>query len=714
MFYIHNLSSHTVYQQLPWEKLQKPIPEEAMAGKKEFKAWSTAPTTEHMFFSLVEGESSGLRVDAKDNVAYKIHGVVADYDSAVNTETLAFALKTAPTEFPPNYMSRTFSGNARAVWVFEAPVLVASHAVAVAFQKEVIKQLKLEQFLAGLDKPAFCRPHQYYEQGTDWQHTSDKKIGSNFIWKWMSDGCRKVSFLGGEAKIPLDVVREQIEREFPAKWKGDFSLGVRSRRFWDDQADNETAAILRDGGFQCFTGPDTFVSWGQLLGEAFVKRYDADRLGKVLQRIYYDDTTAKYWFQDAGDKWVSGATTDVTRLLKVDFGLEPRPPKGGTYSEVDKALVEVQKLRRVAAAMPFLYHKPGLLTLNKRDFLNTSWATCRTPASKTGAWGDDFPWIARYLTELFHTEKQLFTFLGWWKRAYEGGLTMKPEPGHAMFFVGPQACGKTLLNHRIVGESLGGAMDARPFLVDANQFSGSNLEYPVMALDDSSAASDAKAHQKYSAALKALVANEQHVYNQKFKAAGQVTWLGRIMVSLNDDPTSLQMIPDLETTLLDKVMIFKVHPPKTYSFPEKYDLEATVDQELPFILRWLLDWTIPAELMDSEHRRFGIIPIHDKGIHLEAQESGQSSAFLGVLWLFLNEYQTVNPGATHWSGGVASLVTDMQNCERVAAVAREFRSQQVAGILSGLASKGMGVEKVKPRKVYGFEWRIAIDRPTPS
>jgi hypothetical protein len=524
----------------------------------------------------------------------------------------------------------------------------------------------------------------------------------------MSDGCRKVSFVGSDVKIPLEVVQEQIEREFPTKWKGDFSLGARSRRFWDDQADNESAAILREGGFQCFTGPDAFVSWGQLLGEAFVKRYDADRLGKVLQRVYYDDTTGKYWFQDAADRWVSGITSDIIRLLKVDYGLDPRPPKGGTFSEIDQALLEVQKHKRVAAALPYLYHKPGLLVLNKRNFLNTAWAECKPPAASTGAWGDDFPWIARYLEEYFGNDKQLQPFLAWWKRAYEGGLYQKPEQGHALFFVGPQNCGKTLLNHRIIGESLGGAMDARPLLVDGNDFSGSNLEYPVMALDDSSPASDIKKHQKYSSTLKALVANPHAVYNQKFKAAGQVNWLGRILVSLNDDPKSLQMIPDLEQSLLDKIMIFKVHPPKTYSFSEKYSMEATIMQELPFLLRYLLDWTIPDELMDGD-TRFGIRPVHDESIHQESLDSGYSSAFLGVLGLFMEEYHAVNPEATHWKGGVAVLVTDLYNCEKVAIVAREFRSQQVAAILRNLATKGIGIKRGTVRKSYGYEWEIPID-----
>jgi hypothetical protein len=155
MFYIHNHSSSSAYKGLPWEKLTKTPPESALLDKVQFAKWSAAPTTEHMFFSVVEGESDTLRVDAKDNIPYKIHGAVADYDAEVSPETLKHALDTAPTEFLPNYISMTFSGNARAVWLFESPVLVSSWAAAVAFQKEAARQLKLSKFLAGFDEKAF-------------------------------------------------------------------------------------------------------------------------------------------------------------------------------------------------------------------------------------------------------------------------------------------------------------------------------------------------------------------------------------------------------------------------------------------------------------------------------------------------------------------------------------------------------------------------------
>lgn len=706
LYYLNNLSAESVYRGNPWEGAVASIPPEARADKRSFSQWCEEITTKHMFFSTVEGESGALRVSKKGNPVYQIHGIVADYDADITMEMIDRAVKHSPTEFLPNYASSTFSGHARLVWLFEKPILAANYAAAIAFQKEVGKALRLKKLLPGLDEGALSRPDQYYERGTNWAEITDVRIRPEFTWKWMSDACHKLTWSSNETKIPLEVIQEQIEKEYPGKWRGDFAVGVRSKRFWDSQADNETAAVVRESGFQCFTGPDPFVPWGQLLGDAFIKRYDADRIGRALNNIYYDDCTGKYWFQDARERWVPSLTSDVTRLLKVDFGLDPRPPKGGTYSEIDKTILEIQKHRRVDAALPFLYHRPGVLSINRQKFLNVSWAKCRQPAEKGGAWGDDFPWLARYLEEYFQDAEPLERFLAWWKRAYESGLELRPEQGHALFFAGPTNCGKTLLNQKIVGESLGGAMDARPLLVDGSDFSGSNLEYPVMSLDDSSAASDFRKHQKYSATLKAFVANPHAVYNQKFKAAGQVLWLGRILVSLNDDHKSLQMIPDLEQSLLDKIMLFKVNPPKTYTFAKKYELEATIKSELPFILRWLLDWEIPESCLDDS--RFGVKKYHHPELKRFAEEADHSSSFFDVLALFLDEYRAAHKDEEFWTGSAAELCSQMSNCERTAVLTRAFDSRKTGNHMRSLSTRNLGIVKDDRRGSRGNYWKVPL------
>lgn len=705
--YIRNLSAESVYPGNPWEGEETSLPSEARVSKEAMIKWAGNIATSHCFFSAFEGESDSLRL-SKDNQAYQIHGIIADYDAAITLPMLDSVIANSPTEFLPNYISRTFSNGARMVWLFETPIIVAGNKVAAAFMKVVMKELKLKKLLPGLDEAALLDPNKYYEKGHNWKATATHQIRSEFTWKWMSDAGKKLAWKTGEVKIPLDVLHDQIEKEYPGMWSGPFELGARTRRFWDKSADNDTAAILRETGIQCFTGTEPFIGWSQLLGEAFVKRYDADRIGKVLDNIFFDDASAKYWFRDGRERWVSESSTGISRLLRTDFGLDGRIPKGGTYSEIDKALLEVQKFRRVDAALPFIHYRSGLVRIESRQFLNTSWAQCMQPAKiSAGDWGTKFPWTARYISEYLVDQTQLNAFLAWWKHVYSQGLVFKPRLGQALFFVGPQNCGKTLLTQKVVGASLGGAMDARSFLVEGNQFSGSCLEHPVMSVDDSTSVSDRKKYLQYSAMVKSIVANPHIEYNQKFRAAGQIYWLGRILVSLNDDAQSLQMIPDLEQSLMDKIMLFKVGPPQTFEFPDKYELESTLKRELPWLLRWLLDWEVPEE--NKGDARFGVTAYHHPDLHRQALESDHSSSFLDVLGLFLDEYQVVHPEHTYWEGSVAQLLADMGNCERVTTVAREFNTRQVGGYLRALSNREYGIERLtKKRRSFGHLWRVPI------
>ena len=709
IFFLRNLSAESVYPGFPWEGPQQALPAVARTSKPEMIKWACEVTTEHCFYSSFEGESQSLRL-SKANPAYQCHGIVADYDAKIPPEMLAGVAKNCPTEFLPNFVSRTFSGGARLVWLFEKPILVAGNLAASSFMKTIMSELKLKKLLPGLDEPALTDPCKYYERGTSWQKISDYRIRPEFTWKWMTESGKRLAWKTGEVVIPLEVLRDQIEKEYPGSWHGAFEIGARCRRFWDPKADNETGAVLRESGFQCFTGPEPFVPWGQLLGEAFVKRYDADRIGKVLDNIFMENTgTEKYWFKDGFGRWSCTGSTGISRILRTDFGLDGRVAKGGTYSEVDKALLEVSKFRRLEAAMPFVHRRPGPIKYLGRHMLNICQAKCLTPAPEGALeWGEKFPWLGTYLSELLGEGIQLNTFLAWWKRFYQSGLNYTPRQGHALYFVGPSNCGKTLLNHKIIGASVGGAVDAQTILVKNKDFTGNNLEYPVMALDDSTAASDYRAYLKYSARVKAFVANTQIEFNQKYGSMGSVEWLGRVIVSMNDDAKSLQMIPDLEQTLVDKIMLFKVSRPTTYDFHDSVKLEEDIERELPWMLRWLLNWDPPKECIGES--RFGVKAYHHPELHREATESGLSSSFLDILGLFLDEWRVAHDTAEAWEGSAAQLLSEMSNCERVSVVSREFSTRQIGLHLRSLSTKPeFGIRQSDARKKCGYVWRLPIE-----
>ncbi len=151
IFFLRNLSPESVYPGFPWEGPQQALPAVARTSKPEMIKWACEVTTEHCFYSSFEGESQSLRL-SKANPAYQCHGIVADYDAKIPPEMLAGVAKNCPTEFLPNFVSRTFSGGARLVWLFEKPILVAGNLAASSFMKTIMSELKLKKLLPGLDE----------------------------------------------------------------------------------------------------------------------------------------------------------------------------------------------------------------------------------------------------------------------------------------------------------------------------------------------------------------------------------------------------------------------------------------------------------------------------------------------------------------------------------------------------------------------------------
>lgn len=707
LYAIPNHSAESAFACEPWSTVPD-IPEEVLATKKAFRDWSKKPTTRHYFFSGFEGLQEPMRVN-EQNPAYKCHGLVADYDAKIPEEYLNNLADTCPTEFMPNWATRTFSGGARLVWLFENPVLLSSTAVARAFLKHVTKVLMLERMLPGFDAPAFYKPETYYELGTNWQAPSDKVIPDQFVWLWLADSGKRLKWVNdNDITIPLEDVRKQLEKEYPGAW-GDspFEVGRRTKRFWDQTATNPASAILREGGFQCFSGDEPFLSWRRLLGDSFVDGYEADKLGRVLRDTFFDGR--KFWVKNGAGVWVDEATEVFTRALKVDYGLDSKIPKGGTHSEVDRAIREVQKNKRVVAALPYVHMEQGLIHVDGEPFLNISSTSCLNPAVEKGEWGERFPWLAKFLGELYHPTSQLQHLLAWWKRFYEGGLNRKPELGQAIFTVGPVGCGKTLLQCNIIAKSVGGHIDSSDFIVDGNDFSGAFVKKPLMSIDDSSPASDTRRHSKYSSRLKKIVANPHQYFNEKYQSAGQITWLGRVMVSLNDDPESLRMLPDLQQSLLDKIMILRVQSP-SFTFPRMHETERIINEELPHLLRWLLDWEPPIEVVGES--RFGVASYHHPSLHRQALESSNNYSFIEILSMFLDDYALSDRSGDEkaWRGTAADLLSQMKLNERVNPVCGEFKATSIGRYLRGLSTQGYAVECIAEKhKSIGIIWKIGFD-----
>jgi len=699
---IPNLASAASFEVEPWSYRVK-IPNAVADNKAAFIGWCQKPSTQNCHFSGMEGLDPFRRI-GKDNPVALIRGLVADYDARMTDAMFQDLKNHCPTEFVPNWCSYTFSGRGRLVWMFDEPVAVANHRLLKSFLRIVSKRLQLNVLLPGFEEEAFLTPSKYYDKGHTWKQLETKRIPRNFLFQWMYEAGGKVNWKIQDVVIPLEIVKAKIDEAYPGEWKGPFEVGSRGRRFWDPDAKNETSVIVRETGFQCFSGDQGFVPWSQVLGTSFVNEYEADKTGEIIADLYYD---GKNYWRKPDDVWEPLSKEDLRLMLKVKYGLCGSTSRKETASEVERVMYAIQEQKTVTAALPFVHFPSGLVRQTGLKYLNTSSVKCLEPAKDAPAdWGDKFPWLASLIDGLFDPAEQKEFFLSWWKHFYGNALKFKPRTGHALFIAGDPGVGKTLLSTGVVSRSVGGHVDASSYLLGEEKFTSHVVSSPVMSVDDTVPASDSRRHTRYSAMIKKITANRYQTYEEKFQKAGQVLWMGRVIVSCNLDPESVKLLPNVELSLLDKVMLFRCKD-SGLTFPSAEEIDKTISAELPYLCRYLLDWEIPKQCEGDA--RFGCKAYHERSLFSAALQTGASFTFLELLYDFLQSYSEGVVGSKQdaWKGSPTRLLADMSLDPNIGGIASKYKPAQIASLLGQLQSHGYGLTKTESSTQR--TWTIPFD-----
>lgn len=694
MLHLDNLSSVQMKKGvMPWEfKPVQPIPEEVRKDKKLRDAWINRPSTKHFCFTLFEGVNGTLRVSSPKgdggNPAYLAHGLVGDYDApADEAAVLAFASKLP---IPPNWIERTLSGNWRFVWLFEKPILFPSHAFAVHFLATFAEfAFDPSRGMIGFDEGAWLAPERIYTTACDWRPLNPKPIPASITEGWHVQASNKFKWVDMPgSKVPLDIVKAELAKKYPkfSEWPGEFALGSQGPSFWIDGSTSPKSAIVREKGIQTFSDHATkgFYNWADLLSIDFVKQFETENFAKLTKDIVWN---GKHYYRLQPDACYKPYDDGKIRTHLRGRGASPKLPKGGGLSELEQCLEYIHDHQQVDIAATFPLRPTGIIDMEGERVLNISSRRVMSPAPGTAVWGPkgQFAWLSYFLERFFSTREQLDFWLSHTAHFYKAGLDLKPVQGQAIFLVGPPGTGKGLLGTGIAGPIFGGYKDASDYLTGSDPFGGELFSVAVWVVGDAVSTIDARSHRNFSERVKKTVANREFRANTKFLKADTIQWRGRLYVSLNDDAKSIRMIPDLEISIREKLLLFRTVD-TGIEFPSEEKLKEILARELPHLCRYLLDWVIPDHCLGP--KRFGLVPYHEPSLVESARLNSSTSGFAELLADWMKDYFTVRePKAEFWKGTALQLQKEFLLDPTAQVAVRPYTIDLIGEYLGALMAK---------------------------
>lgn len=705
LFALPNLVSNVVTPCEPW-LFTCSVPEnvKGKAGKEHRRRWITQASTVHQVYSGFEGVNPGLRISDsrgvdEGNPPLKCHALIADVDLPITDDELTAGIKRLGT-YVPNYIERTLSGNVRLLWLLEKPVAFPNFRFAKEWLKLALERTRLDSVSAGFDKPAWEDPNRYYTNSGVWCcYDPDVRIPFAVANGWIVETAEKHIWKKdkGAIEIPLPEVFREIEKKFPAHgWQGDFIEESAGPSFWLAGSVSDKSAKVKTTGIYTWSAHAVkpFYSWADLLGIQFVEEFKAKTMGKAVEGIYHDGTT--YYRTTGYGEWKGFTKEDVCSHLRVDRGISSAK-NGDVPSDVDRAVQYIQNWQGIDGAAPFVFQPHGLVKKSGGTFLNTHTRKVLSPATEPTVWGPkgSFPWLSTYFDSLFEPHEQLSYFLSWLSRFYRGAHGYSLESGQNVFLLGPPGVGKTFLSQGILPKLLGGGHDAEDYLLGNTSFNSQLFDVALWTVDDNGAGVDNVTHRKFSSMVKKMAANTTFSYHAKFRIPCNVEWLGRVVVTANDDEESARIVPDLSISLLDKLMLFRSCKLPSVAFPARAALLAILDLELAAFARWLLDFELPAHCQGSA--RFGVKAYHEPSLLQTAEQSSRSAGFHEIIDDWASSY-FAETKESKWEGTAWQLVKALHQSDlAVSSALKNMSADVVSRNLMSLKAKGFEIEAKSDR-----------------
>ena len=662
--YLKNLSDHhtnTCETLTTFNKTPKKF-----TDKEKRRAWMNHPDTDYVFYSLNEGTIASTRISKRGgNKVEAMYGFVVEYDNIdpdwdkVVEEVLS---KCGP--FPPTVITRTPSGGIRLIWEFEGKLLI-DYRMFNAFVKALADKLRVRRMFAGFDES--CLDAAKYWFLGEIIHVTEKRLKKDFYKKLLIKTSIKHPPQAPTAlSIPLEVIEKEVREneKYKGRWTSGFNVGDRGPLFWiDDGIERDGCQVTLDG-MVCYSdrAGKGFLTWKEIFGQTFVDEYENAKLDHLVD---------KYWF--TGKAFYTFINGKACTLDKDQLKLELRQAgfrttrNGQPLTEVENAILIIQQNSRIDEVAPIIFDERRIVESGPNKILNTSTLKPVQPAGDADR--NKWKFIDTWLTQFFKDKESLDYFYGWLQRIYSALYEKQSKQGHALILVGPTNKGKSLLSNKLIGGLLGGFADASDYLSGDSKFNKELGRVAAWVIDDTTSAASFAEQRRATELIKKATANPRIEYQAKFEDTITISWAGRVIMSLNMDPTSLSVIPALDSSNRDKILALRISDKAESNFAKLLGveeasntiIESRIAEELPYFAQWLLhEFKVPKHIKGDS--RFGIKSFIDPEIEEVAFANSTRSILIETVEFFVRKFRDYDDKRTVWKGFATDfmqLVTEL-------------------------------------------------------
>ncbi len=318
--------------------------------------------------------------------------------------------------------------------------------------------------------------------------------------------------------------------------------------------------------------------------------------------VWYYPYSEKYYVQNDMREYIPYSKSTLKLILR-KWGMSTRAQDDEPLSEVDELFADVSYNKTVSFAGRLAGARTGCYWINGKRILVT-----QSPNVIAAKPNGEFPMIQSVIDQLFNCDIDQRPYIyGWLKKGRQALVQADPLPGQALILAGPRNAGKNLFQD-LVTEILGGRAE-KPYryMIGKTEFNSDLFGAEHLCIADEVPFHDMASRRVFGSKIKDMCVNSLQSCHGKHKEALSLVPLWRLSVSVNDEPENLVMLPPLDDSIADKLIMVRVDRekmPMPTDTPEgRRKFWNAVCAELPYFVNFLDDYEIPEDMKDS---RFGI------------------------------------------------------------------------------------------------------------